>query len=83
MHMVAPTVDLATLISQHQPEVYQYLFSTSYSYHSVELNYVYGAPFSGKYADEMSAHGIQNFSKSEKRQSTLMMTLWSNFAKYG
>ena len=83
MHMVAPTVELATLVSKHQQDVYQYLFTTDYSYHSVELNYVFGAPFSGKYADEMTANGIKNFSNTEKRHSILMMTLWSNVAKYG
>jgi hypothetical protein len=83
MHMVAPTVQFATLTSQHQREVYQYMFSSDYSYHSVELNYVFGAPFSGKFADEMTTSGLKNFSDSEKRHSILMMTLWTNVAKYG
>ncbi len=43
--MVAPTVDIAILVSQHNSEVFQYHFTTHDSFHSVELNYVFGAPF--------------------------------------
>ncbi len=84
MHMVAPTVELATLLSSHpDTQIYQYHFSTQDSYHSVELNYIFGAPFSGKFADEMSAGNGKNFSSKDRDHSRLMMLIWSDFAKYG
>ena len=83
MHMVAPTVELANLVSHHNPEVYQYHFSVDDSYHSVELNFVFGAPFSGKCADEMSATVCRNFTKQDRQQSERIMAMWTNFAKYG
>ena len=84
MHMVAPTVDLAMLLANHSDmRVYQYHFTTQDSYHSVELNYIFGAPFSGLYADEMGAGEAKNFTEKDKDHSRFMMTLWTDFAKYG
>ena len=84
MHMVAPTVDMAELVSRHSNEIYQYHFSTHNTYHSVELNYIFGAPFSGHFADEMTINGsVNDFDSNQRRQSERIMKLWSNFAKYG
>ena len=81
--MVAPTVDLAMILANHSDmRVYQYHFTTQDSYHSVELNYVFGAPFSGLFTDEMSAEG-KNFTKKDKDHSRFMMLLWTDFARYG
>ena len=82
--MVAPTVDLAMLLANHSDmRVYQYHFTTQDSYHSVELNYVFGSPFSGLYADEMGADKGKNFTEKDREHSRFMMILWTNFAKYG
>ena len=84
MHMVAPTVDLAMLASKHHPDVYQYHFNTHDSYHSNELNFVFGAPFSGEFADEMNTENSnKTFTEREKNLSVTVMRLWTNFAKYG
>ena len=59
MHMIAPTDDMANLIAVHSSDIYEYHFSTpGNSFHSVELNYVFGAPFSGQFADEMTVNGL-------------------------
>ena len=82
MHMVAPTVDIADLVSDHNDQVFQYHFTMQQSFHSVELNYVFGAPFSGQCADEMSVERPCNFTHKDKQHSVRIMTLWTNFAKY-
>ncbi len=83
MHMVAPTVDLAVALSNHSDvRVHQYHFTAHDSYHSVELNYVFGAPFSGVFADEMSGGHGKNFSERDRAHSRFMMRLWTNFAKF-
>ena len=84
MHMVAPTVDMADLISQHNTAIYQYHFAVPNSYHSIELNYVLGAPFSGRFADEMNINGnVSMFSARDRQLSAAIMTRWTNLAKYG
>ena len=84
LNMVAPTVDLASLASRHQDNVYQYHFSATNCFHSLELNFVFGTPFSGKFADEMTPpNSNRTFSEEERDLSRLVMTLWSNFAKHG
>jgi len=56
--MIAPTDEMAQLIAAHSSNIYEYHFSTpGNSFHSVELNYVFGAPFSGQFADEMITDG--------------------------
>ena len=84
MHMIAPIVDMAELISRHQKEVYQYFFSVDPSFHSVELNYVFGAPFSGHFADEMTLNGsIESFDEEDRTLSRRVMRIWTHFAKHG
>jgi carboxylesterase type B len=81
--MVAPTVQLAEVVAQYHPEIYQYHFTINNCYHSVELNYVFGAPFSGRMADEMSVNKTPDFSRNDKIFSLQIMSMWTNFAKYG
>ena len=84
MHMVAPTADMSDLISRHSHKLYQYHISVDNSYHSIELNYVFGAPFSGRFADEMIIEGNTSmFNEAERYFSIKVMTLWTNFAKTG
>src|SRR4051812_38117620 len=84
MHMIAPIVDMADILSTYHGQVYQYHFSLDSSFHSVELNYVFGAPFSGYFADEMTINGtIDLFSEEDRRLSIIVMSLWTNFAKTG
>lgn len=80
--MVAPTVDMADQIAHHGGSIFQYHINSGESYHSVELNFLFGAPFSGKYADEMKVDENQsNFSAQEADFSEKIMTMWTNFAK--
>jgi len=83
MHMHAPTVELAELVSNHTHDIYQYHFGIDNCYHSIELNYVFGAPYSGRMADEMSVNKTPEFSSGDKEFSLRIMTMWTNFAKYG
>ena len=85
MHMFAPTVEMADIVAQHSTNIYQYHFSTpGHSYHSIELNYVFGAPYSGLFADEMTVNGsIDKFSVAEKQLSLDVMKLWTSFARTG
>ena len=48
------------------------------SYHEIELNFVFGAPFTGK-----TVWYGGNFTKDDKEVSKVVMKLWSNFAKHG
>jgi carboxylesterase type B len=48
------------------------------SYHEIELNFVFGAPFTGK-----TVWYGGNFTHSDKEVSKVVMKLWSNFAKHG
>ncbi len=83
MHMVAPTADLAELLAAYHPDVYQYHFIVPNSFHSVELNYVFGSPFSGRLADEMNYdQTLDMFNDTDRAYSALVMRLWTNFAKY-
>ena len=84
MHMIAPIVDMADIVSHYQPEVYQYHFTLDPSFHSVELNYVFGTPFSGHFADEMTDGGtVELFTEQQRHLSLIVMEMWSNFAKDG
>ena len=83
MHMVAPTVDIASKVSDHNVPVYHYHFAPRISYHSVELNYVFGSPFNGKYADEMGSYFGTNFTEEDRKHSREVMVMWTQFAKHG
>ena len=48
MHMVAPSVKQAVYLSKQGIPVYQYHFSKKPSWHSIELNYIFGSPFTSK-----------------------------------
>lgn len=83
MHMIAPTIEMADILSEYV-NVYQYHFSLSNCYHSIELNYVFGTPFSGHFADEMTINGsIDDFTPEDRNFSLDIMKLWTNFAKFG
>lgn len=83
MHMVAPTIDMSDILSKYVP-VYQYHFSVDDCYHSVELNYVFGSPFSGHFADEMTTNGtVEGFTEEQRLLSRRIMKLWTSFAKFG
>jgi len=85
MHMIAPTDEMADLIAAHSSDIYEYHFSTpGSSYHSVELNYVFGAPFSGRFADEMTVNGsVDQFSDRQRQLCRHVIRLWTNFARHG
>jgi len=85
MHMIAPTDEMADLIAAHSSDIYEYHFSTpGNSFHSVELNYVFGAPFSGQFADEMTVNGsLEEFSEDQRQLCREVIRLWTNFAKNG
>jgi carboxylesterase type B len=86
LHMVAPTTDIADLISGFSPAVYQYHVDLSPSYHSADLNYLFGTPFSGLFVDEMSENGrgnISKFTETDRNFSRRIMRLWTSFAADG
>ena len=85
MHMIAPTDDMANLIAVHSSDIYEYHFSTpGNSFHSVELNYVFGAPFSGQFADEMTVNGsVEQFNEDQRQLCKDVIKLWTNFARNG
>ena len=89
--IVAPTVSLALLYHGRGVPVYAYTMSLPPaaqaagrswwgSYHSMELNYVFGSPFVGFNTDSGEE---QTFSDSDRNASLLIMAMWSNFAKFG
>ena len=80
--LVAPTAEMAgRLAVREEHPVYMYYFNSALSYHSVELNYVFGLPFVPGSVDEMGA--ITQFNDSDKEISSFMIKLWTNFATYG
>jgi len=46
----------------------------------MELSYVFASPFTGISIDSVAPEG---YADTDRRLSRLMMTLWTNFAKYG
>ena len=64
MHMVAPSVKQAVYLSKQGIPVYQYHFSKKPSWHSIELNYIFGSPFTSKNKKialiEFNYNGIPN-----------------------
>ena len=91
MAMLAPTVKLATMTSQRGVSVYLYQFNhDSYAdetfhpwqanYHQIELNYVFGSPFTGIDTEQ----GLKmNFTDEDRAVSIRMMKHWSNYVKHG
>ena len=82
--LVAPTSEMAGLLSHRkQQQVYVYYFNHQISYHSVELNFVFGTPFIQGSVDEFEQLNIvKNFTAKDKWRSNMFMKLWVNFAKY-
>jgi carboxylesterase type B len=91
LSMVTPTVELADNFADRQVPVYVYQFShvsssmeESFlgSYHSSELNYLFGATFTGIDVDSYN-EVIHNYTDTDRDVSIRMMTQWSNFVKFG
>ena len=64
-------------------KVYLYHLDNMPSYHSVELNYVFGTPFIGGDVDEMGILNTRLFTEFDKQKSVMFMQMWVNFARYG
>lgn len=93
--MIIPSIELAHLITEPQrpsevlPPVYFYNYQhTSHltepswwgSYHSLELDAVFGSPFNGY---DIATDRNQVFLEKDREISRKMMKWWTNFAKYG
>jgi carboxylesterase type B len=89
----APTIHMATIVSQQGIPVYVYVFNhyspnatdlakTLKSHHSIELNYLFGSPFTGLNVDTYKVANA-SYSDTDREMSRTMMKLWTNFAKYG
>ena len=81
--MVAPTAEMADkLAAKSGQKVYLYYVDNYISFHSVELNHVFGVPWIGGNVDEL---GIWKDMTSvfDKKRSVTFMQLWTNFAKFG
>ena len=80
--LVAPTNEMAGKLSTVPGmRVYLYHLDNLVSYHSVELNYVFGTPFIGGEVDEMGV--LSNFSDNDREYCRIFMKLWTDFAKTG
>ena len=84
LNMVAPASDMASMVAQHYRQVYQYQFASERSYHSEDLNFVFGAPISGIMSDEMKmGHNSRgHYDENARDLSRHVMIMWTNFAKY-
>ncbi|KAI0229079.1 hypothetical protein LSAT2_020501 [Lamellibrachia satsuma] len=89
--IVAPTISLASLYHDRGVPVYAYAMSLPVtppfagrawwgSYHTMELNYVFGSPFVGFNTDDGTE---QSFSDVDRKASIMVMAMWSNFGKHG
>ena len=63
-------------------KVYLYYVDNYISYHSVELNHVFGVPWIGGDVDELSIWKKMD-APMDKQRSVTFMQLWTNFAKWG
>ena len=82
--LVAPTAQMATLLSaQENMKVYIYYLENYISYHSVELNYVFGVPWIGGDVDELGMFNDMEKVPQDKTKSLQFMKMWTNFAKTG
>ena len=82
--MVAPAAEMASMVARHYREVYQYYFGSEQSYHSEDLNFVFGAPLSGIMADEMKMgfNASGHYDEKARDVSRNVMRMWTNFAKH-
>ena len=82
--LVAPTAKMAAEVASVPGcNVYVYYVDGVESFHSVELNYVLGAPFLGRPFDEVDMATSSNFSDNDRQLSEMFMQLWTNYAKWG
>lgn len=83
--LLAPTIQMASdIASAPGTDTYVYYLDLEESYHSVELNYVFGLPFIGGVIDEYNKEFSPETSSSVvKRLSLTIMKMWTSFAKYG
>ncbi|KAK2182357.1 hypothetical protein NP493_357g02001 [Ridgeia piscesae] len=80
--LVAPTAKMAAdVASVPGCRVYVYYVDGVTSFHSVELNYVLGAPFLRRSFDEFQP--TTNFSSTDRQLSEMFIQLWTNFARCG
>ena len=89
MTMFAPITELADLLQSHGVPVYMYEFNHHYAYsteswwgayHSLELDYVFGSPFSGF---NLGVDDFANHTEEDKDVSRRTMQAWISFAKSG
>ena len=87
--MFSPSIQLASLLAMHQKSVYFYEFDHSSehtdpqwldSYHALELDYVFGSPYSGY---NIAVDDLRTHREEDKKLSKKVMKLWTDFAKYG
>lgn len=87
--MTAPSVDLADILVEKGTTVYYYYYSHESiftdppwwkCYHSLELDSVFGSPFTGY---NIAADDQRNHTEDDKEISRIVMLLWTNFAKHG
>lgn len=80
--LVAPTSHMASMLARKAGmPVFLYHMDNDISYHSVELNYVFGVPIVGGDVDEMGI--INDFNDTDRTISHMFMRLWTDFAKHG
>ena len=87
--MVAPVVQTAAILSRQRVPVYLYKFNQRSrhtrpswwgSYHSIELDYVFGSPFTGY---DIAVDKYVNHTDEDRQLSRRIMKLWTDFAKFG
>ena len=89
LSMYAPGLELVDLLEKHDVPVYVYEFKHESvhtpvewwgTYHSLELDYVFGSPFSGY---NIAIDDWANHTDTDKRVSRVVMNYWTQFAKSG
>lgn len=87
--MVAPTIRMAIFMQRAQKAVYLYKINhrSPYTkpdwwgcYHSLELDYLFGSPFSGY---SIARDSLEKPKEEDQEFSRQLMLLWTNFAKFG
>ena len=83
--MVAPVSQMVQWLTlRGDRQVYFYIFDNGTVYHSIDLNYVFGVPFTMRDVDEFGfCDGRCNYSQQDKDFSKFMMKMWVSFARDG
>ena len=81
--MVAPTIQLADVLSRHQEQVYYYYFRHPLSYHSIELSYLFGTPFGADPGDESGKVSYATSTDGDRKMSLYLMLQWRAIARDG